>query len=177
MHPTGGTRRAAHPGNRRKMIKNKNSRQKYTTGTQYQPEKGFNHRSNCTCAGTAGAHPPTAGARAGPTQLPTKVAPTQTGVHSVLSARAVQVDFMPPGPQKYAYIAPRPVWDPYSTQNTTISHRYDHSGPSVGPACTHSQPGPRAGPVRTHTHKYDNSGPHSGPVCTNTTVPGPVWVP
>ena len=67
--------------------------------------------------GSVGAHPHTAGAYAGPTQVPTKVAPAQSWVHRVLSSRAVQVDFMPPGPQKDAIIGPGPVWDPYSAQN------------------------------------------------------------
>ena len=78
------------------------------TGTEHQPEKGLNHRLDCTCVGSVGTHPSMAGVRAGSTQVPTKVGPTQTWVHGVVPSRAVQLDFMPPGPPKYAFLGNTP---------------------------------------------------------------------
>jgi len=80
------------------------------TGRDHQPETGLNHRLNCTCVGSVGAHPPMPWARAGSTQIPTKVGPAQTWVNAVVPSRAIQVDSRPPTPLKCAFLGPKCVF-------------------------------------------------------------------
>ena len=77
------------------------------TGRDHQPETGLNHRLNCTCVGSVGAHPSMPWARAGSTQIPRKVGPAQTWVNAVVPSRAIQVDFRPPTPLKCAFLGPK----------------------------------------------------------------------